>query len=379
MLFHAAPSHRVAAQGAQSLTLPLIQRGPDLVGGQVFSVHTLANSPDLILVEVNSIGYNPPDVPFAAWFSRDGGRHWQQPATRPWESDPAVYWSHARHTLLGSNGGPLLVTGRPIIPGGGQIDSVLFFSADFGETWKRRLLPDVPGCPALWLALLHTTPAQPERLYVEAGCTDVNGNAVESNVWLATSDAGLTWQVVIAPDQNGFSALLSPAQAERLFVVDDAFVSRLTEDDVSIWTQVGAGPNGLFELTRPDPDRILARSEWGPFLSTDSGATWQAFTQIPCVLTAFFLSEIQGSNPLDVVRCEDGRLLATPDAGETWVTLPTGPWSASANVFADMDHAVLGRLWMTTTGGEGDGLYRLDPGPGQVWVPVLYAVLPRYQ
>lgn len=142
---------------------------------------------------------------------------------------------------------------------------------------------------------------------------------------------------------------------------------------------MGAAPNASFTLTWPDPDRLLAGTRYGPLVTADSGATWRAFTQIPCLLNEDHLAfTIAGPTPRDVLRCADGRLLVTPDAGATWSTLAAEPWSAGRALQALPDQAVAGRTWIITVGGEWDALWRLDPVPGADWTPVLIVSLPRY-
>lgn len=341
-------------------------------------MHTLATAPELLLVELSSGDDPEADGATAFWFSHDGGGHWQRPATRPWVTTPHDFFATARATWIASPSGPLLAVAQPEIAGGGLYQIVLYTSADDGVSWDHRAIPVTPTCPQQDGMTLETSPAQPERLYVVIGCSGVLV-AGHGQQWMATSDAGQSWQVVIMPDRAGIYQLLSPAQPNRLFVVDPEWRLFRSDDDGVHWTRVGAAPNASFTLTWPDPDRLLAGTRYGPLVTADSGATWRAFTQIPCLLNEDHLAfTIAGPTPRDVLRCADGRLLVTPDAGATWSTLAAEPWSAGRALQALPDQAVAGRTWIITVGGEWDALWRLDPVPGADWTPVLIVSLPRY-
>ena len=366
------------AQGATFLYLPAVQRDPLRLSGDLLAVHTLATAPELLLVELTSGDDLQADGVTAFWFSHDGGGHWQRPATRPWVSAPHVYYATPRATWVASPDGPLLAVAQPQIADGGHFQIVLYTSVDDGVTWEHHPIPVTPTCPEQEGMSLETTPAQPNRLYVQIGCSGVLV-AGRGQQWMATSDAGQTWQVVISPDRAGVFQLLSPAQPDRLFVVDPEWRLFRSDDDGVRWTRVGAAPNALLTLTWPDADRLLAGTRYGPLVTVDSGATWRAFTQVPCLLHDDHLAfTIAGPAPCDVLRCADGRLLATPDAGATWSALASEPWSAARALQAFPDQAVTGRTWMISHGGEWDALWRLDPEPGSPWTPVLTVSMPRY-
>lgn len=368
----------VAAQTPINLALPLILRAPDLVGGEIHNVTTLATSADLVIAEVNSVWYYAPNLPLELWYSRDAGGHWQQPATRPWLLEPGNYWNAIRYTAIASVSGPLLVAGRTVSTEAEGFVTAIYVSADFGDTWTRRLVPPLAGCSALGFESFATSPAQPDRLYLTASCVNSLPFGSSSQVWIATSDAGLTWQPVIGAEIRGYTNLLSPAQSGRLFNVGNQFELQRSDDDGVSWMPVGAVPNGSFSLTQSSPDRILATTASGAFVSTDSGAAWHAFTNLPCQLkSTSFLAEIPGAVPVDLLRCEDGRLIATEDFGVSWSAMPTEPWPATVNLLSHQDQAVPGRLWVYSLGGDWNGLWRLDPGPAQTWTAVFLTVMPR--
>lgn len=166
-----------------------------------------------------------------------------------------------------------------------------------------------PGrCSALGFELFATSPAQPDRLYLTASCVNSLPFGSSSQVWIATSDAGLTWQPVIGAEIRGYTNLLSPAQSGRLFNVGNQFELQRSDDDGVSWMPVGAVPNGSFSFytVQPRSDPCDHR-QWRSSVSTDSGAAWHAFTNLPCQSkSTSFLVEIPGAVPVDLLRCEDG-------------------------------------------------------------------------
>lgn len=373
-----AASEPAGAQAGAAVYLPSIQREPDRLSGDLRSLRTLAGSPDWLLVELNAVDDVEADGIYSVWFSRDGGGHWQRPATQPWVVTGRDFVTAARATLVASPAGPLLVVGQTFRVGEGHLQAVLYTSVDDGTSWVSHPLPESQDCPDPRLVELETTPAQPERLYLVLGCNGVLGGS-SGQEWVATRDGGATWEVVLTPDEVGIQQWLSPARAGRLFVMDREWRVHRTDDDGASWTVVGVAPNGLFTLTRPDADRLLAETQYGPLVSTDSGATWRAFRHLPCVLGEDrVFATIPGSSPADLLRCADGRLIATPDAGATWLSLPGEPWPSTRYLQPMPDQAVEGRIWVATHDGAGNGLWRLDLGPGATWTPVLILTRPWY-
>lgn len=368
----------VAAQSVSAVHLPAIWRGPDQVNGEIQAVHTLATTPDLVLAEVSQVWYSPPDLPNVSYLSRDGGGHWQPLATRPWLDDPGwnIYYP-VRHALLSSGAGPLVVTGHSYALNTGFYETVFYVSSDYGETWSRRPLSPVDGCATPVLMNFETPAALPTRLYAVLICQDPQTGARGPFLWIESDDAGATWRTVIAPDDAGQAQYVSPARADRLYRLRDIATLDRSDDDGASWQAVGEMPSAILYLTQSAPDRLLAETFTGAFVSTDSGASWRALSPLPCPLNGNpFLAEIHAPSPLDVVRCADGNLQATGDFGQSWTALPSSPWPSDQTILAHQDQAVPGRLWIYSRGFFPTGLWRLDTAPVLHWTPTLLAIPP---
>lgn len=366
---------RPVAQGQapERLFLPVLLRDRPVIRGQLIDVQTLASMPNLLLMNVNPVLLPPPVMTYEPWISEDAGVHWRQPARAPWLDEIHLpTYAHLETALLESAAGPLLVTMMTAIadPQSG-LSTVVYTSADLGQTWARYPLTTDQGCTAMDDFSTATTPAAPERLYSQGVCRHgTDPLTLGRYVLIASDDAGMHWRTVPMAVSAQTGSYVSPARAGWLFIFGPEGRLWRTVNEGQLWEKVGAPPTGAFSLSPSDPERLVSASGLGAFISQDSGLSWKALRNLPCDLTLGNW-EVPGATPLLLFTCTDLRLVLTRDDGQSWETLPPLPWSAahSLNVFAD--RAVPERLWVFAAGALTDSVWSIDLSTSPTWTRVL--------
>ncbi len=361
------------AQITDRVFLPVLLRDRPVIRGQLLNVQTLASRSNLVLLNVNPVLLSAQTVASEPWISEDAGLHWRQPAVKPWLDEPHLpVFTHVETVLLESAAGPLLVSQMTTIADQHSgLMTVLYASADLGQTWARYPLNIDQGCPALDIRWLGVTPAVPQRLYAQGECSNPDDPlAPKTATMIASDDAGAHWRTISLPSEASTGVLVSPAQADWLYT--NAGDSRLwrTSDEGQRWEPAGVAPLGAYSLSPSDPERLVSASALGAFVSKDSGLSWAALKGLPCDLTLGNW-ELPGPTPLLLFTCTDFRLLLTRDDGQSWETLPPLPWSTiySLKVFAD--RAVPERLWLIATGALPDSVWSIDLSTTSTWTRVL--------
>ena len=361
------------AQASERLFLPVLLRDRPIISGQLLGAQTLASTPGLLLLNVNPVWVSGQAISPEPWLSEDAGVHWRQPAVKPWMSEPHLpTYAQLATVLLESADGPRLVSVMTALagPNTGWV-SVVFSSADLGQTWTRYPLRTDQGCTALDILRLAVTPAVPERLYAQGICPDPDHPSLpDSYALIVSDDVGAHWRTLPPAFADQTDASVSPAPGGGVMTVDrDGRVWR-TLNDGQHWEPLGASPLGGVTLSPADPDRWVSGSEEGAVLSKDSGRTWMSLNGLPCDLTVGSW-ELPGATPILLFSCTDRRLALTRDDGRSWEILPPLPWgdTRSQNVFAD--RAVPERFWLIAAGALTEGAWSLDLSTTPAWTRVL--------
>jgi photosystem II stability/assembly factor-like uncharacterized protein len=263
-----------------------------------------------------------------------------------WRSpDWGVTWTR----VVGPSPGDTLEslgTARALMPAGSQVwvagDGGLFFSEDFGVSWKR-LFPDAAA-----LCLM------PSR-YPQSDPTMFLGTA---SGLLRSEDAGLTFRPILA--DAAVSRLEWPGPA---LVAATSRGVLISEDGGRVFRDRGLGlPEGevtavaVSSFFAVDPV-LFAGGAFGIYRSPDAGRTWKATG-----LTGRSILDLVWLGPF-LYATGDGGVFRSDDAGQTWTTLSTGlgPRQGRRLMFPLAPAAGLEAFV-----GTDDGIYRTTDG-GQRW------------
>jgi photosystem II stability/assembly factor-like uncharacterized protein len=422
-------------------------------GGYIDAIVIDAENSDLVYVvdvcKTKELGLQPNQV----WKSEDGGNHWKEDPTKKFEDIYRIY----RLSLYGESGifvdplNPKIVLKEAISPlqfnersedGGKSWEKILrgtlivpknpaivycvsnegsiFFSLDFGKTWKRSPLPPISYIPSENTFAIAVDPKDPNVLYV--GSPSGLFKSVEGNgnyEYYPVSDSVDTSYIYIDPknpnslyavshNENFFATFKSYDCGKTWEKMGDFYFNPLfpgilmkvvktkttppllnlyvSLDNGKNWklTDLDLDENGIYSITTGNDNAIYAETWHGLFKSVDKGLHWSQITNFQenywqategnsCFNSRFLV------DPDDPDRIYwAGEFLKSDDGGKTWQKMNfqcSKRIHGSAIAIDPYNHDI---VYLGTTGTEDvepltpeqfseQGIYRSD-GDGKSWV-----------
>jgi len=254
-------------------------------------------------------------------YSLNGGFNWQPVITTPWLAsfDPNIPDNPLHVAVVPRSGS---IPTRLIVAYNGTI----YRTGDFGQTWAQVTLPIWWGCDiGIGQSFdLLTTPADPDRLYLDQACDDGTTFGIWKRILFTSADAGLVWQDFTSLH---YKPIPSPILAEQVTarwydlgwfweVYDGVTWSSLSDT----WV-----PPTELALDGQDPNRLYGIDfyEEPPigYQSSDAGETWTAWNEQPCSDYNQLIAHPTISNTL-LLRCDQG-LFGSQNGGDNWTQRST--------------------------------------------------------
>ncbi|HEX9823353.1 MAG TPA: glycosyl hydrolase [Actinomycetota bacterium] len=286
--------------------------GPTNIGGRVVDLAVDPTTPGTVFAAVATGG---------VWKTTDGGTTF----SLAWPTDLSPSMGAI---AIASNGTLYAGTGEPNNGGGSIVygGTGVYRSTDKGATWEYVGLGDSGT-----IGRIAIDPTNPSRIFV-AAAGDLFRPGGERGLYRSL-DGGDTWQLVLAganPTTGAIDVAIDPTNPQRVYT---AMWDRVRFPDLRVYGGLGSGA----------------------FRSTDGGGTWTLMQGGALGLPAQSMN--LGRIGLAVAPSDPNRLYAvviltngsfegfylSPDAGVTWVKLPTGTSVASSqSTFGWW----FGRLWV---------------------------------
>jgi photosystem II stability/assembly factor-like uncharacterized protein len=196
-----------------------------------------------------------------------------------------------------------------------SVVELLHRSTDAGRTWQRISLPGRASGIAL-------PPALAGRVYLSGYV----GQGAVLPALFVSDDFGASWRASV-PDSalNGFYGMCCAADPRNAATVwlgcSDTMVFRSTDAGLT-WQRRGQGlPVGTavnaLAVNGSDPNRLLAATGRGVYLSTDAGQSWNGVAGVPLALSV----EFAAADPriaYCVAKDPTPKLFVSSDRGATW-------------------------------------------------------------
>lgn len=212
------------------------------------------------------------------------------------------------------------------------LNSAIHRSTDGGETWTE--LGAVNGLPApdsqtgrIGLAISESDPATLYARFTTNEITNVFNGLYKS------SDNGDNWTLVTLTDLDGIDSSfgwyfgnirVNPINPDEVFVLGQ-LIFRTTNSGTT-WNQIGGMhvDHHALEYSRNDPNFVLAGNDGGAYTSTNGGANWQKFTNLP--ITQFYNIEVDYSDPTRLYGgTQDNNTIRTLTGGTNdWTSIVGG-------------------------------------------------------
>jgi photosystem II stability/assembly factor-like uncharacterized protein len=212
------------------------------------------------------------------------------------------------------------------------LTSAIHRSVDGGDTWTE--LGAANGLPApdsqtgrIGLAISESDPATIYARFTTNEITNVFNGLYKS------ADNGDNWALVTLTDLDGIDSSfgwyfgnvrVNPTNPDEVFVLGQR-IYRTTNSGTS-WTEI----NGMhvdhhaLEYSRNDVNFVLAGNDGGAYTSTNGGANWQKFTNLP--ITQFYNIEVDYSDPTRLYGgTQDNNTIRTLTGGTNdWASIVGG-------------------------------------------------------
>ena len=302
--------------------------------------------------DIWSLPYFSGDPPTLA-HSLDGGATWSNVALPPIESglsgqSQSLQFSDASHGLLtGYESGY-----RTADPLNFISRQTLRITADRGTSWQTVALPPGGGFGNTYVLAERTTVF-----------TFFNGSSLQR-----TSDNGVTWQTVALPPSASYVATFKAFSAQRLIVTDGSGQTYLTTDGGTHWNLLGAsGATGsaLNSVWFFDSHEGLAFGDDGSVVRTnDAGQTW-----VTTAGTGFGWRRAQflADGSVGWIISDSGTLYRTTDKGKVWLS-PVASTSATMYGVADFHFVDPTHGWAVTPYSfTGQGTFFTTSDGGSSW------------
>jgi photosystem II stability/assembly factor-like uncharacterized protein len=223
-------------------------------------------------------------------------------------------------------------------------------------------------------------PSDPDTFFLACG-----------NGIVRSTDNGISWRLVTGWEiSDAYAIAIDPIDGHRVYAATGWGLWR-SEDRGDSWQPAFDGLTETFSKTllidTRQPDRLLAGTAGGLFVSTNRAGSWNRIAAVPPVNVLRLRRGAEEPETWLAVTEGRGAWLSTDDA-ETWES--TAPEVSEANLYAaavdplDSDHLAVGGwgvgVWVSTDGGETwqdrrDGLpspnilaLAFDPAqPGRLW------------
>jgi photosystem II stability/assembly factor-like uncharacterized protein len=212
------------------------------------------------------------------------------------------------------------------------LNSAIHRSTDGGNTWTE--LGAVNGLPApdsqtgrIGLAISESDPATLYARFTTNEITNVFNGLYKS------SDNGDNWTLVTLTDLEGIDSSfgwyfgnirVNPINPDEVFVLGQ-LIFRTTNSGTT-WNQIGGMhvDHHALEYSRNDPNFVLAGNDGGAYTSTNGGANWQKFTNLP--ITQFYNIEVDYSDPTRLYGgTQDNNTIRTLTGGTNdWASIVGG-------------------------------------------------------
>ncbi len=243
--------------------------------------------------------------------------------------------------------------------------SVLFTAAAFTKAQRNSSIPTdagifvrlpdqgwVPYGPKIQqVNSAAVDPSNPDRVFLACG-----------NGVVRSLDGGATWRMVTGWRESDITVVqIDPTNGQRIYAASGWGIVRSFNGGES-WTHVNNGLGERFVRTmlldQQQPNRLLAGTTSGLFITESWGDRWKRVTDVPDVNILRIRRGESDPGTWLVVTEGRGAFLSTDD-GKTWNA--TAPAAAEANVYAcAVDPHDAGRLaiggwaigvWVSTDGG----------------------------
>ena len=212
------------------------------------------------------------------------------------------------------------------------LTSAIHRSTDGGDTWTE--LGATNGLPApdsqtgrIGLAISESDPATLYARFTTNEITNVFNGLYKS------IDNGDNWTLVTLADLDGVDSSfgwyfgnvrVNPINPDEVFVLGQRIYR--TNNSGTSWTEIGGMhvDHHALEYSRNDPNFVLAGNDGGAYISTNGGANWQKFVNLP--ITQFYNIEVDYSDPTRLYGgTQDNNTIRTLTEGANdWVSIVGG-------------------------------------------------------
>jgi photosystem II stability/assembly factor-like uncharacterized protein len=187
---------------------------------------------------------------------------------------PSNYWS----SVASSAEGTKLAAASSSDLSGSNLTGRIYISGDSGADWEPTSAP-----ADVWTSIASS--ADGSRLVAVAAETLPSTSATGSGRIHLSADSGVSWKLTSAPSNN-WVRVASSADGNKLVAVasngagGDGLIYTSYDSGIS-WSRAAVPTNNWFSVTSSaDGTRLVALGDGGPYISTDSGATWN-FVESP--------------------------------------------------------------------------------------------------
>lgn len=192
--------------------------------------------------------------------STDGGTVWTQKDSYYGDGGCCIVHPDSANIIITGGQGPSTQTNWSF---------VVSLSRNTGASWTRCV---VSGTERGWCHALAVSPSAPAVIYA-------GGYVASAGAVYRSSDRGVSWQRTGAPADTVYGLVVLPADPNRVIAATHSGAFLTTDGGVS-WNSIGGGSRLRVVAAHPfGPETLCVAGDQGVMISRDAGANWTAMNQ----------------------------------------------------------------------------------------------------